>query len=98
MHHDRAGHQKSVDQIELPLEDRGEAPGAERSGEAASAGRAGERSGLGTSRLMERGIGGGKLRRALKRVEQNEGSAGAVRGWRAWGWSNGLPTGATAGR
>ena len=76
MHHDRAGHQKSVDQIELPLEDRGEAPGAERSGEAASAGRAGERSGLGTSRLMERVIEGGNLRRALKRVQQNEGSPG----------------------
>jgi len=31
---DKAGHQKSVDPIELPLEARGEAPRTERSGEA----------------------------------------------------------------
>lgn len=76
MHHDTARHQTSVDQIELPLEDRGEAPGAQRSGEAASAGWADERSGLGPARLMERAVEGGNLRRALKRVQQNEGSPG----------------------
>jgi hypothetical protein len=74
--YDRAGHQKSVEQIELPLEDRGEASGVQRSGEAPSAGRADERSGLDTSLLMERVLEGGNLRRALKRVQQNEGSPG----------------------
>lgn len=76
MHHDKAGHQKSVEQIELPLEDRGEAPRAERSGEAVAAGQGDERSGLDTARLMERVLEGGNLRRALKRVQQNEGSPG----------------------
>jgi RNA-directed DNA polymerase len=76
VHHDKAGHQKSVDQIELPLEDRGEAPGATRSGEAGSAVGADERSGLDAARLMERVVEGGNLRRALKRVQQNEGSPG----------------------
>ena len=42
----RPAHQKSIDQIELPLEDRGEAPSAERSGEATSAAQGAERSGL----------------------------------------------------
>jgi hypothetical protein len=36
MHHDKARHQTSIEQIELPLEDRGEAPRGERSAEAAS--------------------------------------------------------------
>lgn len=74
MHHDEAGHQKSVDQIELPLEDRCEASGAKRSGEAASAVQGDERSGL--DGLMERVLEGGNLRRALKRVQQNKGSPG----------------------
>jgi RNA-directed DNA polymerase len=74
VHHDRAGHQKSVAQIELPLEDRGEAPGSERSGEATSAAQGDERSGL--DGLMERVVEGGNLRRAVKRVRQNEGSPG----------------------
>src|SRR4051812_13150691 len=69
-------HQKSVEQIELPLEDRGEAPSAERSGEAASAVQGDERSGLDTHSLMERVLEGGNLRRALRRVQQNEGSPG----------------------
>lgn len=75
MHHDKAGHQKSVEQIELPLEDRGEAPRVERSGEATSAVQGDERSGLDAS-LMERAVEGGNLRRALKRVQQNKGSPG----------------------
>lgn len=69
-------HQKSMEQIELPLEDRGEAPKAERSGEAASAGQGDERSGLDTQSLIERVVEGGNLRRALKRVQQNKGSPG----------------------
>lgn len=75
MHHDKAGHQNSVDQIELPLEDRGEAPSATRSGEAGSATHGNERSGL-DPLVMEQVIEGGNLRRALKRVRQNEGSPG----------------------
>ncbi|MDE3076727.1 MAG: group II intron reverse transcriptase/maturase [Chloroflexota bacterium] len=61
--------------MELPLEARGEAPGGTRSGEATSATQGGERSGL-DSLVMERVIEGGNLRRALKRVQQNEGSPG----------------------
>lgn len=76
MHHDRARHQKSVDQIELPLEDRGAAPSAKRSGEVMPAMRGDERSGLDSVLLMERVVDGGNLRRALKRVQQNEGSPG----------------------
>jgi group II intron reverse transcriptase/maturase len=74
VHHDRAGHQKSLEQIELPLDDWGEAPGTERSGEAMSAAQGDERSGL--DGLMERVVEGGNLRRALKRVQRNEGSPG----------------------
>jgi len=75
VHHDKATHQKSVDQIELPLEDRGEALSAKRSGEAGSAAQGDERSGL-DPLVMERVIEGGNLRRAVKRVQQNEGSPG----------------------
>jgi group II intron reverse transcriptase/maturase len=66
----------SIDQIELPLEDRGEASGAKRSDEAVSAVQGGERSGLDTRAFMERVVEGGNLRRALKRVQRNEGSPG----------------------
>lgn len=76
MHHDQAAHQKSVEQIELPLENRGEALRGERSGEATSAVQGHERSGLDSLPLMERIVEGGNLRRALKRVQQNEGSPG----------------------
>jgi RNA-directed DNA polymerase len=76
VHHNGARHQKSIEQIELPLEDRGEAPSAKRSGEAGSAAQGHERSGLDTRFLMERVVEGGNLRRALKRVQQNEGSPG----------------------
>ena len=76
MHHDKAVHQKSIEQIELPLEDRGEALNTERSGEAASAAQGDERSGLDARFLMGRVVEGGNLRRALKRVQQNEGSPG----------------------
>ena len=76
MRHERARHQKSIEQMELPLEDRGEAPTAERSGEAMSAAQGTERSGLDTPCLMERVVEAGNLRRALKRVQQNKGSPG----------------------
>ena len=77
MDHERARHQKSNAQLELPLEARGEAPRAERSGEARSAVRGAERSGPDElPRLMEQIVEGGNLRRALKRVRQNQGSPG----------------------
>lgn len=75
MRHDKARHQTSIDQIELPLEDRGEAPGAERRGEATSTAQGTERSGLEHS-LMERVVERGNLVRALKRVRTNKGSPG----------------------
>jgi len=78
--HDRAAHQKSIEQIELPLEDWGKAPRATRSDEVVSAGQGDERSGLDTRELMERVVEGGNRRRALKRVQRNEGSPG-VDGW-----------------
>lgn len=70
----------SIEQIELPLAGRGEAPRDQRSGEATSTARSPERSGLDASddmsSLMERVVEGGNLRRALKRVQQNKGSPG----------------------
>jgi group II intron reverse transcriptase/maturase len=74
--HDKATHQMSNEQFELPLEDRGEAPMVQRSGEATSAASGNERSGLDNPLLVERVVEGGNLRRALKRVQQNEGSPG----------------------
>ena len=76
VHYDKARHQMSIDQMELPLETQGEAPSGTRSGEATSAGHGAERSGLDTLQLMERMVEGGNLRRALKRVQQNKGSPG----------------------
>ena len=80
VHHDEATHQMSNEQFELPLEDRGEAPRVERSGEATAATQGTARSGLDPLQMMERIVEGGNLRRALKRVQQNEGSPG-VDGW-----------------
>jgi RNA-directed DNA polymerase len=64
----------SIDQIELPLEDRGEAPGGQRSDEATSTAQGPERSGADDwmSQVVERS----NLARALKRVRRNKGSAG----------------------
>lgn len=76
---DKARHQQSIDQVELPLESRstqGEAPRAERSGEATPAAQGDERSGLDTLLLLERVVERGNLLRALKRVRQNKGSPG----------------------
>jgi group II intron reverse transcriptase/maturase len=66
----------AIAQIALPLEDRGEALGAQRSGEAAPTAQGDERSGLETRSLLDRVVEGGNLRRALKRVQQNKGSPG----------------------
>ena len=75
MHHEEAMHQMSNDQFELPLEGRGEAPRVERSGEVLSAMRRDARSGNDDD-LIERVIERGNLLRALKRVQQNQGSPG----------------------
>lgn len=64
----------SIDQMELPLEGRGEAPRAERSGEAGPTAQGDERSG--DDDLMSQVVERSNLARALKRVRQNEGSAG----------------------
>ena len=76
MRHDKAVHQPFIEQMELPLEGRGEPPRGTRSGEATSAAQGPERSGLGSLQLLEQVVERGNLRRALKRVQQNEGSPG----------------------
>jgi RNA-directed DNA polymerase len=61
-------------QLELPLEERGEALTVERSEEAPRATHGNERSG--TSGLLERALGRENLQAALKRVRKNKGSPG----------------------
>jgi RNA-directed DNA polymerase len=68
-----AMHQMTM-QMELPLEDRGEAPNVRRSGEAMPAAQGNERSG--NDPLMERVVGRDNLFAALKRVRKNKGSPG----------------------
>ena len=63
-------------QLELPFEDRGEAPNVQRSGEAGRAARGGARSGIGHERLMELVVERENCRKAFKRVRQNKGSPG----------------------
>jgi group II intron reverse transcriptase/maturase len=71
-----AMHRKSM-QIELPLEDRGEAPNVRRSGEAKPGAQGNERSGNDRPmELMERVVERGNLKLALQRVRKNKGSAG----------------------
>ncbi len=65
--------QKS-EQLELPLEGRGEAPRAKRSGQAPSAATGNERPGTGPQ--LEEALERRNLMRALKRVRKNKGSAG----------------------
>ena len=60
----------SNDQFELPLEERGEAPTAERRDEALSARRGPRRVGDDVLPLMERVVEGKNLRQALKRVQR----------------------------
>ena len=76
MLHVKARHQTSIEQMELPLDDRGEPPVGRRSGEAGSAAQGNERSGLTSASLMARILERDNLHRALKRVRQNRGSPG----------------------
>ena len=76
MHLDTAMHQMSIEQMELPLAERGAAPAGQCSGEAVSSARGDERSGLDDRLLMERVVEAGNLVRALKRVQRNKGSPG----------------------
>jgi RNA-directed DNA polymerase len=70
----RGARRQKTTQVELPLEDRGEAPKAERSGEAPTATNGNGRSGI--DRLMERVVERDNVKAALKRVKQNKGSPG----------------------
>jgi len=70
-----ARRQKSK-QLELSLEEKGEALKVERSGEASAATYGNERPGSGDARLMERVIERGNVVAALKRVQKNKGSPG----------------------
>lgn len=67
--------QKTVEQMELALDDRGEAPKSQRSGEAPTTFHGDDRSG-GDHRLMEQVVGRANALAALKRVKQNKGSPG----------------------
>jgi len=67
--------QKSVEQMELALDSRGETPRSQRSGEAPTTSRGDGRSG-GDHRLMEQVVGRANALAALKRVKQNRGSSG----------------------
>jgi RNA-directed DNA polymerase len=64
----------TIDQMELPLETRGEAPTGERRGEARPTAREHGRSGA--DDLMDRVVARDNLSAALRRVRQNRGSAG----------------------
>ncbi len=75
MRHGKVGHQMSIEQMELPLGVGGEASGIERCGEAGPTPRGTERSGA--DDLMAVVVERSNLARALKRVRQNEGSAGS---------------------
>jgi group II intron reverse transcriptase/maturase len=65
---------QKTEQMELPLEYKGEAPTVRRSGEALTAANGDVRSG--TDRLMEEVVGSGNVDRAIKRVRKNKGSPG----------------------
>lgn len=65
--------QKS-EQLEFPLEYRGEAPKGQRSVEASTAAHEDERSS--DERLMEMVVEEGNMQAAMKRVRQNKGSSG----------------------
>jgi group II intron reverse transcriptase/maturase len=67
--------QKTVKQMELALESRGDAPHGQRSGEAPPTSRGNDRSG-GNHRLMEQVVGRANALAALKRVRQNKGGPG----------------------
>ena len=67
--------QKAIEQMELALEARGEAPQDQRSGEALTTSRGNDRSG-GDHGLMEQVVARANALAALKRVKQNKGSPG----------------------
>jgi group II intron reverse transcriptase/maturase len=67
--------QKTVEQMELALDSRGEAPRSQRSGEAPTTSRGDDRSG-GDRLLMEQVVGRANALAALKRVKQNKGGPG----------------------
>jgi group II intron reverse transcriptase/maturase len=67
--------QKSGEQLELALEDRGEAPKDQRSGEARKTAQGTGRSGV-APRLMERVVERANMLAAYRRVRQNKGSPG----------------------
>jgi RNA-directed DNA polymerase len=71
----KALHQKSM-QMELALEDRGEAPNVQHSGEAGRAAQGKERSGSEHQLLMERVVASENAIEALARVRRNKGSPG----------------------
>jgi RNA-directed DNA polymerase len=71
----KALHQKSM-QMELALEQRGEAPKVQRSGEAGRAAQGKERSGSEHRLLMERVVASENAIEALSRVRRNKGSSG----------------------
>lgn len=75
MRHGKARHPTAIDQMELALESGGEASHGQRSGEAGPTTRGPERSGA--DDLMDRIVERSNLARALKRVRQNQGSAGS---------------------
>jgi group II intron reverse transcriptase/maturase len=75
VHHGKAMHQKSSDQLELALEATGEARPRQCSGEAGPTAHGTARSGA--DDLMARVVERSNLARALKRVRQNQGSAGS---------------------
>jgi RNA-directed DNA polymerase len=72
--HGKAEHLTSIEQMELALETPGEARHGQRSGEAGPTAQGNERSG--PDDLMEQVVERSNLARALKRVRQNQGSAG----------------------
>lgn len=74
MRHGKAEHLTSIEQMELALDAGGEAPEGQRSGEAGPTTHGTVRSG--DDDLMDRIVERSNLARALKRVRQNQGSAG----------------------
>jgi group II intron reverse transcriptase/maturase len=67
--------QKTVEQMELALDSKGETPRSQRSGEARKTSGGDERSGV-DGALMERVVEYANVLAALKRVRQNQGSPG----------------------
>lgn len=82
---DQARHQMSIDQMELSLTIRGQAPTSQRSGEAESAAHGIGSSGLDApllrDDLMERIVESANLARALKRARENKGGPGVGFQW-----------------